>query len=170
MHVETTLWALAPGSEEQPWWWGHLLPGATQRRCQGGCRVLGGSCRQPQPRFAAKKRVCRLGVPLLPPAAPKLSLNSGHLSQEPGDPAQTPPCTRQPPLLADPNDSTFSHYFPSPFSSSGSSFHVSQSAAATYPRSPAILTKHHPAKKTERLVSFSLKSPHPQASFCFPLS
>lgn len=56
MHVEMMLWALAPGSEEQLRWWGHLLPGATQHWCQGGCRVLGGGCRQPQPRFAVKNR------------------------------------------------------------------------------------------------------------------
>lgn len=40
MHVETMLWALAPGLKEQPRCWSHLLPEATQRQCRGaaGCR------------------------------------------------------------------------------------------------------------------------------------
>lgn len=82
MHVEMMLWALAPGSEEQPRWWGHLLPGATQCWCRGGAGCWGAAAGSPNQDLLSKTCVCRLRVPraatrpwhsLVGPAAPKPS-------------------------------------------------------------------------------------------------
>lgn len=100
----------------------------------GGLQGAGGQLQAAPTKTCCQKTCLQTWGPSAAPSSPKAV--SEQLSQEPGDPAQTPPCTRQLPLLADPSDSTFSHHSPSPFSSSGSSFHTSQSAAAKYPRSP----------------------------------